>query len=453
MGSGFRCRTPRRRRRGRSRSSSRSARACGLRGGAGRRQDAVQGDRRRSSPAFHEPCLAGDRRSRHQGHVDSRPGHCADRPSAGRAVFRQRRRQRVRERAGDCARAEADDRRRPAAAAAPRHPVLVGGRDQRARAVLRRSSRRARAVSGQHQPGHGRRQAVGRAAACSLSRDRPPAAPASWATSSSRSSKSLVQGNTAYLSAGQARQSLQTERVALGRQRRHRRAAVLERRCWRRLGTRERYDARVVPFHNNTDHQVFNMATIGIPGVTFTNWPDDYIHSTDDDLWQMDATQLKRNAVAVAVGGVGAGHCRRRRRVRVVGRGRRPRPGADRSRHRRRACAGTHLAQPGLATSALTLVRESASREQRTLASLRRLAPGAEATAIAAALEQLPTPEAAEARLRALSVASGRPGDARRRLRQPPLRQAARVPDARRRRAGLPRQARESCSGPVRCIR
>ena len=67
-----------------------------------------------------------------------------------------------------------------------------------------------------------------------------------------------------------------------------------------RLGTRERYDARVIPFHNNTDHQVFNMAPIGIPGVTFTNWPDDYIHSTDDDLWQIDPTQLKRNAVAVA---------------------------------------------------------------------------------------------------------------------------------------------------------
>jgi hypothetical protein len=39
---------------------------------------------------------------------------------------------------------------------------------------------------------------------------------------------------------------------------------------------------------------------IGIPGVTFTNWPDEYIHSSDDDLWQIDRTQLQRNAVAVA---------------------------------------------------------------------------------------------------------------------------------------------------------
>jgi hypothetical protein len=51
---------------------------------------------------------------------------------------------------------------------------------------------------------------------------------------------------------------------------------------------------------NSTDHPVFNMGIIGVPGVTFTNWPDEFIHSSDDDLWQMDPTQLKRNAVAVA---------------------------------------------------------------------------------------------------------------------------------------------------------
>jgi hypothetical protein len=34
--------------------------------------------------------------------------------------------------------------------------------------------------------------------------------------------------------------------------------------------------------------------------VTFTNWPDEYIHSSDDDLWGIDRTQLQRNGVAVA---------------------------------------------------------------------------------------------------------------------------------------------------------
>ena len=169
-----------------------------------------------------------------------------------------------------------------------------------------------------------------------------------------------------------------------------------------RLGTRERYDARVVAFHNNTDHQVFNMPTIGIPGVTFTNWPDDYIHSTDDDLWQMDATQLKRNAVAVAsaawvLANAGDGDAYALAGE-IVGRGL--------ARIGRDTATALALARsspsPDMRQRALMLVRESAIREQRTLASLRRLTPGAGASVVAAALRQLPTPEAAEARLRAL---------------------------------------------------
>ena len=129
---------------------------------------------------------------------------------------------------------------------------------------------------------------------------RPPASRASFLGDVVESIvESLVQGNTAYLAAGQARQTRQGMAATSGGS-----VATEEEKFTRpifsRLGTRERYDARVIPFHNNTDHQVFNMAPIGIPAVTFTNWPDDYIHSTDDDLWQIDPTQLKRNAVAVA---------------------------------------------------------------------------------------------------------------------------------------------------------
>lgn len=216
--------------------------------------------------------------------------------------------------------------------------------------------------------------------------------------------ESLVQGNTAYLSAGQARQSLQTGATPSGGS-----VATDEQQysheVLARLGTRERYDARVVPFHNNTDHQVFNMATVGIPGVTFTNWPDDYIHSTDDDLWQMDATQLKRNAVAVAsaawvlaTAGDGNAHVLAGE---VVGRGL-ARIGRDITTALALAASSPG---PAVRRRALNLARESAAREQRALASLRRVAPGAEA-AIAAALEQLPTPEAAEARVRALMAPS-----------------------------------------------
>jgi len=66
------------------------------------------------------------------------------------------------------------------------------------------------------------------------------------------------------------------------------------------LGTRHRYAAQMIPFHNNTDHMTFNEAPIGVPGITFTNWPDNYIHTTDDDLWNIDRTQLQRNTFAAA---------------------------------------------------------------------------------------------------------------------------------------------------------
>ncbi len=94
---------------------------------------------------------------------------------------------------------------------------------------------------------------------------------------------SLVQGNNAYLASWQ-----------------NQNPAPYSRPIFARLGTREPYHAEVVPYFDSTDHLVFNEAAIGIPGVTFTNWPDEYIHSSDDDLWQIDRTQLQRNAVAVA---------------------------------------------------------------------------------------------------------------------------------------------------------
>ncbi len=93
----------------------------------------------------------------------------------------------------------------------------------------------------------------------------------------------VMRGNSAYLSAGQAgtRAPYSVPIVS-------------------HLGTRERYGAELVPYFDSTDHHVFNHSIIGVPGMTLTNWPDDYIHSSDDDIWQMDATQLQRNAYIVA---------------------------------------------------------------------------------------------------------------------------------------------------------
>lgn len=93
----------------------------------------------------------------------------------------------------------------------------------------------------------------------------------------------IVRTNTAQLAMGQAGTRQPYSRPILSH-----------------LGTRHRYAAKMVPFHNNTDHMVFNEAPIGVPAVTFTNWPDNYIHTTDDDLWNIDRTQLQRNAFAVA---------------------------------------------------------------------------------------------------------------------------------------------------------
>jgi hypothetical protein len=67
------------------------------------------------------------------------------------------------------------------------------------------------------------------------------------------------------------------------------------------LGTQHRYNAKMIFFHNNTDHMTFTEQPIGVPGVTFTNWPDNYIHTSDDQLWNIDRTQLGRSAAAVAL--------------------------------------------------------------------------------------------------------------------------------------------------------
>lgn len=93
----------------------------------------------------------------------------------------------------------------------------------------------------------------------------------------------VMQGNSAYLAAGQAGTTQPYSKEIVSRH-----------------GTRERYGAELVPYFDSTDHHVFNDAIIGVPGMTLTNWPDDFIHSNYDDLWQMDATQLKRNAFIVA---------------------------------------------------------------------------------------------------------------------------------------------------------
>ncbi len=65
-------------------------------------------------------------------------------------------------------------------------------------------------------------------------------------------------------------------------------------------GSRENYNAMVLPHSGGSDQEVFCDAQVGIPGIGLINNPDAYVHSSDDDLHNIDATQLKRNAYIVA---------------------------------------------------------------------------------------------------------------------------------------------------------
>jgi hypothetical protein len=60
-------------------------------------------------------------------------------------------------------------------------------------------------------------------------------------------------------------------------------------------GTRQGYNARFVPHFGSSDHMVFLEGAVGVPAVALINWDDPFIHSSDDDLFQIDQTTLRRN--------------------------------------------------------------------------------------------------------------------------------------------------------------
>jgi Zn-dependent M28 family amino/carboxypeptidase len=142
-------------------------------------------------------------------------------------------------------------------------------------------------------------------------------------------------------------------------------------------GSREPFHARMVPYFDSTDHHSFTPRHVGVPATSLTNWPDEFIHSTGDDLENIDATQLERNAVVVAAvalyfASLGddelpalAGYVAARGRARIA---------AD------TATAVAYLARTapeGRAAAwrdAWNLVRQSVAKEQAALGSLRRLA-------------------------------------------------------------------------------
>ncbi len=143
-------------------------------------------------------------------------------------------------------------------------------------------------------------------------------------------------------------------------------------------GSREPFHARMVPYYDSTDHHAFTPARVGVPGSSLTNWPDEFIHSTGDDLENIDATQLERNAVVmagVALYFAGVGDAEAPALAAYVATRGASRAAAD------TATAVTHLmeAAPAERTAAYraarNLIRHSYRKEMGALASVRRLGP------------------------------------------------------------------------------
>ncbi|HWW92502.1 MAG TPA: M28 family peptidase [Vicinamibacteria bacterium] len=165
-------------------------------------------------------------------------------------------------------------------------------------------------------------------------------------------------------------------------------------------GSREPFQARMVPYYDSTDHHAFTPAHVGVAASSLTNWPDEFIHSTADDLENIDATQLGRNAVVVAAVGLYFASVGDEDAPALVA------YAAARGRARIAADVATALAHiaeaaPGTREAAFrdarSLVRESYRRETLALAAVRRLGPrGRTADYVAQASGQLESALGAE---------------------------------------------------------
>jgi len=140
-------------------------------------------------------------------------------------------------------------------------------------------------------------------------------------------------------------------------------------------GSRQRFNAQAVWYFGDSDHQSFLDA--GLPAITFTNNPDPYIHSNLDDLFQIDRTQLGRNALTAALIGytmaVADARSFDKLAAEVVGRGQERLGGSVRIALQLLATSAERVAAYA---TALDQVRYGADRERRAVRSLGQLAPG-----------------------------------------------------------------------------
>jgi hypothetical protein len=139
-------------------------------------------------------------------------------------------------------------------------------------------------------------------------------------------------------------------------------------------GSRHRFNAQAVWYFGDSDHQSFLDA--GVPAITFTNNPDPYIHSNLDDLFQIDRTQLGRNALTAALIAytVAAADARTASQLtaEVVGRGQERLGGSVRLALQMLAAASNRAAAYA---TAIDQVRYATDRERRAIRSLGQIAP------------------------------------------------------------------------------
>lgn len=144
-------------------------------------------------------------------------------------------------------------------------------------------------------------------------------------------------------------------------------------------GSRHRYAAQAVWYFGDSDHQSFLDA--GVPAITFTNNPDQYIHSNLDDLFAVDRTQLGRNALSAALIAytMAAGDTSSFASIaaEVVGRGQERLGRSVRIAMEILAGATDRSAGPAAYAAALDQVRYGADRERRAIRSLAQIAPAA----------------------------------------------------------------------------
>jgi hypothetical protein len=157
-------------------------------------------------------------------------------------------------------------------------------------------------------------------------------------------------------------------------------------------GTRHRYNAQSVWYFGDSDHQSFLDA--GVPAITFTNSPDPYIHSNLDDLFQIDRTQLGRNALTAALIAYTMASADTRSfgdlTAQVVGRGQ---ARLGQSVRLALQLLGEGSDRPAAYAAAIDQVRYGADRERRAIRTLGEIAAAARPN-VAALLAELDRREA-----------------------------------------------------------